>query len=74
VRRLKASITASAGIAVVAAGLFVMAPPAQGIYCKRSFIPWGYYPTGAPCGLGCDGEIYQNDNGRQMCVIYGPSI
>jgi hypothetical protein len=72
-QKLKAIVTASAGVAVVAVGLFV-ASPAEAIYCKANAIPPGYEPTGAPCKPGCESDLHENRRGQTFCAIYGPGF
>jgi hypothetical protein len=73
-RKLKGFVTASAAIGIAAAGLTMLATPAQAIYCLPNEIPAGYWPTGVSCSRGCDSDLHVNNRGSRFCAIYGPGL
>jgi hypothetical protein len=72
---LKRSIVSLAWAGLVVTGLGVFSSDAEAFHCRRSFIPFGYHPTGVSCSQVCESERYVSQNGLStICVIYGPGL
>lgn len=72
---LKRAIVSLAWAGLVVTGLGIFSSDAEAFYCRRSYIPFGYEPTGVSCSQVCESERYVSQNGLStICVIYGPKL